>query len=89
MGQYEWSKRKRRAPTSGTRLETSGSPARGAGSNCRLRTTLVSLAPRVRDERWDAQSVLEMLVNFHDRSLVATSVAVVWRREDGHDISIV
>lgn len=34
------------------------------------------------------QGVLQVLVNLHNRSLVATSVTVIWSAEDGHDVSI-
>jgi hypothetical protein len=34
------------------------------------------------------QGTLKMFVDFHDGCLISTSVAVVWRGEDGHDILI-
>jgi len=34
------------------------------------------------------ESVLEMLVNLHDGSLVTAAIAVVWRREDRYHVSI-
>lgn len=34
------------------------------------------------------QGVFQMLINLHDRSLVTTSVAVIWSAEDGHHISV-
>lgn len=34
------------------------------------------------------EGVLQVLVNLHDGSLVATAVAVIWRTENRHDIAI-
>lgn len=56
------------------RLETMGSPALGQGSNCKLFTVSFSL---VSAGKGNLQGVFEMLVDFHDRGLVAASVAVV------------
>jgi hypothetical protein len=51
-----------------------GSPARGQGSNCKLRL-LLTLHKEL--ERKDLQSILEMLVDLHDGGLIAASVTVV------------
>lgn len=37
----------------------------------------------------NAQGILEVLINFHDGRLVPAAVAIVWCREDGHDVTIV
>jgi hypothetical protein len=75
--------------TSGTLRETSGSPALGAGSNCRLRREEQSVQTEKKtDGKVDAQGVLHVLVNLHDRRLVAAAVAVVGRREDRNDVAI-
>jgi len=34
------------------------------------------------------ESILQMLINLHDSCLVTTSVAVIWSRENGDNISI-
>lgn len=36
----------------------------------------------------DVQGIFQMLINLHDRCLVTASVAVVWRGEDGDNITI-
>lgn len=63
---------------------TRGSPALGAGSNCRLEKVSVESKERKKSH---AQGVLQRVVHFEDRSLVATAVAVVGRREDRDDIA--
>ena len=55
------------------RLETMGSPALGQGSNCKLLSQQETHPIRGAY----SQGVFQVLVNLHDSSLVAASVAVV------------
>jgi hypothetical protein len=76
--------------TSGTLLETSGSPALGAGSNCRLCRRTPSKSKhsfQTSSYLLHSQCILEVLVNFHYGRLVSTSVTVIWRTENGDDVS--
>lgn len=41
------------------------------------------------ERKGNVQRVLERVVHLENRSLVAAPVAVVWRREDGHDVFLI
>ena len=59
------------------RLETMGSPALGHGSNCKLQG-FVSSDPEYQSKpNRSLQGIFKMLINFHDSSLITTSIAVV------------
>lgn len=36
----------------------------------------------------DEQGIFEEFINFHNRSLITTSITIIWRGEDGHYIAI-
>ena len=50
-----------------------GSPARGQGSNCRLR----GVSGRHGYHVFNLQRVFEMFINLHDGSLISATVAVI------------
>jgi len=54
-----------------------GSPALGQGSNCKLQGVLA--LGRIESTGRDVQCILQVLINLHDGSLIATPVAVVGR----------
>lgn len=76
--------------TSGTLRDTSGSPARGAGSNCKLLGVEENISHLITlSVRWShSQGIFEVLVDLHDGSLVAAPVAVIGRGEDSDDVSL-